>query len=154
MKQTFVILIVALLCGCGKSSSGDVKLIPFTARDYSYVVEYKDSFPVDSEDYRWSRFPHDSIYFLIENGFDNDSVFLASNSGDYVAFCATTEPSSGFVDYLSFHRNYGLNKFYLSVNQCRGVYFDVHNDDICIITISKDDDLIRVFFRNRILRYD
>lgn len=144
MKYLPLILLFLFACSTGRKEH---RINESKGVLYNYEILYKyQGVENKISDIHRYKLSSDTLYFILESFFNNDTVTILSRDLNIFDGQITTEPSTGLAESINVGDIKNLKEISLKINSGPQITFELVNKEHNIIGISKDKDKIEIVF--------
>ena len=146
-KNIWIILLLSVSCNSQKNESFKTNFATIYDFEILYHFQEEENFPDDKYRYLISS---DSIYFLIETVFTNDTLIIETEKREIFRGVVNTEPSSGIAAGIVTRRIENIEAITLRINSGQPITFNLLRKEHNIVGIRKTEKKVSILFYKKV----
>jgi len=146
-------LLLFLFMACSNPKNEGIKKEKNISYDYEVLYGYQGKKNFKNDKYRY-KISFDTLYILIESGFENDLITITSNKKCVLKEKVSTNHSSGLAKEIKFGNIADLKNICFRINSGPLITIELIKKEHNIIGIRKQKHKISVVFYKKIPLFD
>lgn len=147
--KIFSLLFIVVMVNCkGDSSTKKEKY------NFSIIYDYLHPIETNREDKYRSKFSNENLYVFIESEFINDTIFIKIGDRKIITEIVNTDPSSGLAKVIEIKNIKKIERVQFSINNSTKICFELIDDSLNLIGVSKNKNDIDLVFYKKVPFYD